>query len=311
MSYLRELWRFARPHTIIGTSLSLVCLWLMARGMFRPPVSGALGDELGDFELGWQELILTWLACIAANVYIVGLNQVTDIELDRINKPYLPLASGVWSRKTGERVVWFCLGLSALLTLLIDSDWLYWTVGLSLMLGTVYSLPPLRLKRFNFWAAFCIIAVRSLIVNILLFAHVAQWRGPILDLPPLVWLLVAVMFAYSVAIAWFKDLPDDKGDAAYGVETLTVQHGKRWVLQRGTLLLGSTLVATILVAWLSGRFGSATSYLGVSHAILLAVFLWNVKRVELSEPLSVRRFYLWLWGLFFIEYMVFAGAGYV
>jgi len=27
-------------------------------------------------------------------VYITGLNQVTDVEIDKINKPYLPVASG-------------------------------------------------------------------------------------------------------------------------------------------------------------------------------------------------------------------------
>lgn len=28
------------------------------------------------------------------NVSIVGLNQLYDVEIDKINKPYLPLASG-------------------------------------------------------------------------------------------------------------------------------------------------------------------------------------------------------------------------
>ena len=28
------------------------------------------------------------------NIYIVGLNQLHDVEIDRVNKPYLPLASG-------------------------------------------------------------------------------------------------------------------------------------------------------------------------------------------------------------------------
>ena len=33
-------------------------------------------------------------AALLMNVYIVGLNQLFDIELDRINKPELPLAAG-------------------------------------------------------------------------------------------------------------------------------------------------------------------------------------------------------------------------
>lgn len=36
----------------------------------------------------------------------------------------------------------------------------------SVALGTSYSLPPLRLKRFPFLAAFCIIAVRGALVRL-------------------------------------------------------------------------------------------------------------------------------------------------
>ena len=313
MSFLRELWRFSRPHTVIGTTLSLVCLWVMARGMFRAPVEGvfanaATGDIPGLSVLG---LLLAWGACITANVYIVGLNQLTDIGLDRINKPYLPLASGAWSVRTGRTVVWGCFGASLLLTALVGSRWLWWTVGLSLLLGTAYSLPPFRLKRFNFWAAFCIIAVRSLIVNVLLFAHVADWRASLTDLPPLVWLLVFVMFAFSVAIAWFKDLPDDAGDAAFGVETLTVKLGKRPVLRQGTAVLSLALAGAIVAPWLSGRFGGAAIFLAVAHAVVLAVFTQRARTVDLGSPTSIRRFYLSLWALFFLEYGVFATAGWL
>lgn len=313
MSFLRELWRFGRPHTIIGTSLSLVALWIMARGLFRAPVGDAFVDATAAAAPGLSVLGLavTWLACITANVYIVGLNQLTDVGLDRINKPYLPLASGAWSRRTGQIVVWACFGASLLLTALIGSRYLTWTVGLSLALGTAYSLPPFRLKRFNFWAAFCIIAVRSLIVNVPLFAHVAEWRAPLLDLPPMVWLLVFVMFAFSVAIAWFKDLPDDEGDKAFGVETLTVKLGKRRVLWQGTVVLALALAVAAVAPWLSGRFGGAGTFLAIAHAVIAAVFLWRVASVDLVSPTSVRRFYLSLWALFFVEYGVFAAAGWV
>ena len=311
MSLAREFWRFARPHTIIGTTLSLLALWVMAKGLFRAPVQGVFADVGGGSSVGIELLVMTWLACIAANVYIVGLNQLTDIDLDRINKPYLPLASGAWSVRRGQIVVWTCFGVSLLVTALLGARWLNWTVGLSLLLGTAYSLPPFRLKRFNFWAAFCIIAVRSLIVNILLFAHVAAWRAPLLDLPPLVWLLVFVMFAYSVAIAWFKDLPDDEGDKAYGVQTLTVKLGKRPVLQRGRLLLGAALVVATLAPLLTDRFGDASSFLIVTHAIILAVFVASTLRVKLVEARSIRRFYLGIWAMFFVEYAVFATAAWL
>ena len=309
-SFLVQLWRFARPHTVVGTTLSLVALWVLARGIF--PASTVFANAQGGIgPVGTTTLLLSWVACIGANVYIVGLNQLTDIPLDRINKPYLPLASGAWSVGTGRVVVVGGLLLSLIAAYLVGSPWLWWTVALSLALGTAYSLPPLRLKRFNFWAAFCIIAVRSLIVNVLLFAHVANWQADVRDLPPPVWLLTFVMFAFSIAIAWFKDLPDAEGDAAHGVETLTVRLGRARMLRSGAMVLvvclGLAAAAPLLVRMQS----MSTLALVLGQLAILLAFVWSVRRVELSQKRSIRRFYLTTWGLFFGEYVLWAVAGWV
>ena len=47
------------------------------------------------------------------------------------------------------------------------------TIG-SALLGTAYSLPPLRLKRFPVFAALCIIVVRGTLVNLGFYAHAAH-----------------------------------------------------------------------------------------------------------------------------------------
>jgi len=39
------------------------------------------------------------------NLYITGLNQLYDIELDRVNKPTLPLAAGDMSPAVGTAIV--------------------------------------------------------------------------------------------------------------------------------------------------------------------------------------------------------------
>ncbi len=39
-------------------------------------------------------LLQALLPALLMNIAIVGLNQLTDVEIDRVNKPYLPLASG-------------------------------------------------------------------------------------------------------------------------------------------------------------------------------------------------------------------------
>lgn len=34
------------------------------------------------------------LALLAGNGYIVGINQVYDVDIDTVNKPFLPIAAG-------------------------------------------------------------------------------------------------------------------------------------------------------------------------------------------------------------------------
>lgn len=42
---------------------------------------------------------------VLMNIYVVGLNQLFDVEIDKVNKPYLPLASGKFSMATGIIIV--------------------------------------------------------------------------------------------------------------------------------------------------------------------------------------------------------------
>ena len=50
------------------------------------------------------------VALLAGNGYIVGINQIYDVDIDAVNKPFLPVAAGAYS--TGSRVLGpvSCLG---------------------------------------------------------------------------------------------------------------------------------------------------------------------------------------------------------
>lgn len=95
--------------------------------------------------------------------------QVTDVEIDKINKPYLPIASGELSKTMAKVVVLISLilglGFAAIPSVPFASSALNTVLISSAVLGTIYSLPPLRLKRFPLLAALCIIAVRGSIVS--------------------------------------------------------------------------------------------------------------------------------------------------
>ena len=134
----RALWRFTRPHTMIGTAASIAGLYVICVDAL--PGRRRSRDGLGN--LAW-----TLLAGLCVNVYIVGVNQLEDVEIDRVNKPFLPLASGAMTIATARRIVALC-GVVPVVLALTQGAVETLAVLAGLAVGTAYSVPPLRIKRF-------------------------------------------------------------------------------------------------------------------------------------------------------------------
>ena len=296
-SGLHVLWQFSRPHTIIGTSLSVLGLAIIA--LAAVPKELAL-DRLGEaFVLMVQALV----PCLCANIYIVGLNQLEDVEIDRINKPSLPLAAGTLSRQQGLTIIAVTAALSLVLSYLAGF-FLFMTVVVSLAIGTAYSLPPIRLKRFPFWAALCIYTVRGLAVNLGIFLHFQQRWGGGDRIPAQVWALTAFVVLFAFAIAIFKDIPDAKGDRQFRIKTLTLRLGipavfklSLWVL---TVAYG-LLIAITLFGWIPVQ----PLFLVVTHLVILSLLWFRSRGINLQQNAEVSSFYQFIWKLFFLEYLLF------
>ncbi len=290
--WLYACWKFARPHTVIGTSLSALGLAVMALAQSSDPLPLPL----------LRALFASLLACLCGNIYIVGLNQLEDVEIDRVNKPHLPLASGEFTRRQGQRIV-LATGLLALGLSAWQGWFLMATVWTSLLIGTAYSLPPIRLKRFPVWAALCIFSVRGAIVNLGLFLHFNQSLGNPPQLPPAVWVLTLFVLVFTVAIAIFKDIPDLEGDRRYQISTFTIRLGAKRVFRLALALLTLCYLGMLAAAfWLPGV---NSLLLGMSHLLLLGLLWWRSTQVDLSSKPEVARFYQFIWKLFFLEYLLF------
>jgi homogentisate phytyltransferase/homogentisate geranylgeranyltransferase len=295
--WLYAFWKFSRPHTIVGTTLSVFSLYTIAIAT-APTVEWNIPSSIG-----WA--IAAWLTCLCGNIYIVGLNQVYDIDIDRMNKPHLPLASGEFSSPVGWSIV-MVTGLIALVTAPLQSAALTVTVWASLAIGTAYSLPPIRLKRFPFWASVCIFTVRGVIVNLGLFLHFQTVLGHAFKVTPPVWALTAFVLVFTFAIAIFKDIPDLEGDRRYNITTFTVQLGPRvvfnmarWVM---TFCYGGMMLASF---WLPSV---NTVLMLVTHTLALGVMWILSQRVNLHSKQSIAQFYQFIWKLFFLEYLIFPAA---
>lgn len=288
---LNSFWKFSRPHTIIGTSLSVIALYLLA--------VANLGVDFSSL----SALVIPWVACLCGNVYIVGLNQLEDVEIDKINKPHLPLAAGEFTLKQGQLIV-VIAGLLALALSAWGGVWLLATVGVSLLIGTCYSLPPIRLKRFPLWAALCIFTVRGIVVNLGIFLHFSNKFTGEEFLPASVWVLTLFIVVFTVAIALFKDVPDLEGDRQYNISTFSLILGKQKVFNVARGVIAFCYVAMILAAilWLKD---ANVWFLVASHAVLLGVLWWRSLGVNLGEKQEITDFYQFIWKLFFLEYILF------
>lgn len=290
----RTLWQFGRPHTLIGTTLSVL-------GLFVIVVASASGPPANRQALG--VLAAAWLAGLSANIAVVGLNQLTDVPIDQINKPYLPMAAGKLGRGPAWAIV-LLLAAASLVLAAAHGPVLLATITLSLILGTVYSLPPLRLKRYPLAAALCIVAVRGPIVNVGIARYFNQALFGLGTIPPAVWPLTLFITGYSLAIALAKDLPDVAGDRQFAIQTLAVRLGPTAVFRRVCRLLAGCCVGMMALA-LAALPGVAAGLLVVWHGTLLAL-LWRAARaVDPDTMTGVVPFYRLMWRLFYAEYIVF------
>jgi homogentisate phytyltransferase/homogentisate geranylgeranyltransferase len=285
----RLLYEFARPHTVIATSVQVITMLIIVAG-WRPLTLDLIGL--------W---VATWIVCLSLNLYVVGVNQLTDVAIDRINKPWLPIAAGRLSVQAGRWFVVIAL-IIALIGAWLLSLYLWLTVVTITLIGSLYSLPPFRLKRKPLAAAISIASARGVIANVGLALHYRHWLE--VDLPFTTLVLTAVFFfGFALVIAFYKDLPDDRGDRMYQIETLTTRLGPRRVLHLGRLLLTACYLLPIAVGlWSMPAF--AAGFLAISHAIVIIVF-WIVSlRVDLQQQQSITNFYMFLWSIFYTEFVL-------
>jgi homogentisate phytyltransferase / homogentisate geranylgeranyltransferase len=283
---LSVLWRFSRPHTLVGTFVSATGLYVIA------------ASELG--RSGIDHLLWVMLAGAGVNVAIVGVNQITDVEIDRINKPHLPIAAGDLSVEAAWRIVVVAAAIPLALALTqgaLETA----AVAVALAVGAAYSLPPVRLKRFPVVAAFCISLVRSIAVNLGMYGHFALAFGGELTIAPAVWALTLFVLPFSFAIAVLKDVPDREGDRAFRIATFTVRLGPRRAARLGLAALVSAYLGMIVLGPLLVDDADGLVLAG-GHAVALALLLVWARRADPSDPAAFTGFYLRVWALFFVEY---------
>lgn len=317
-SFPLVLWRFTRPHTLIGSALAIPSIMLLAAPTYQSFFT----------KRALSSLLYAAVPSLLMNLYITGLNQITDVEIDKINKPDLPIAKGDLTLSTASVVVTLALVISLAMSVVHP---LYSTGGLQLalwgsfLLGTMYSLEPIRMKRHPLLAAFCIVAVRGTIINAGFYSHAlssafsssttgaAATAGVgVLNCLANEWkckFSSAFFAVFGIVIALMKDVPDHKGDRIFNIRSFTVRLGPKRVFDtmKNLLVVLFGVFGGSLMKW-----GTMAPTLGVAaRRGLIGLGCWaagytvnkEAKGVDAEDSGEVYTYYMYLWKLFYLSYL--------
>ncbi|XP_057728977.1 naringenin 8-dimethylallyltransferase 2, chloroplastic-like isoform X1 [Arachis stenosperma] len=236
--------------------------------------------------------------------FVMGVNQLSDVEIDKINKPDLPLASGEYSFTSGVILVTSFLLAGFGVAWMLGSQPLIWSVVVTAALMGAYSVnfPLLRWKRS------IILTSLSNAIAMLASFHI----GPFLHMKTFV-LKKAATFPRSmilgcVVIGLFytiitltKDLGDVEGDKAAGLKTLPIRLGVKPVFWLCVSLIQMAYGIAITMGALSPVLWSKIVTV-VAHAFMV-FYVWNhaLNSVDLSSKDSLHSFHLFMFKLVTVE----------
>ncbi len=152
------------------------------------------------------------IALLLGNAFIVGINQIYDVGIDKMNKPFLPIASGELSPKLAWIIVASCGIIGPLMVYNLFPTILFRLYMLGWTLGCIYSVPPIRTKRNPIAAGLTIATVRGFLLNFGVYYAVRNAIGATFSWSPKVSFLARFMTVFATVIAVTKDLPDTEGD---------------------------------------------------------------------------------------------------
>jgi len=293
---LRALYKFTRPHTIRGTVLASIA------GTIRALVDTP-GFSLADaqWSVRLPRAIIGMIALLLGNAFIVGINQIFDEGIDKLNKPFLPVASGEMS----TRFAWVAVLSSGIIGPLIVKSFfpplLFQLYMAGWTLGAVYSIPPIRTKQNPILAGLTIASVRGFLLNFGVYYAVKDAIGAPFSWSPKVSFIARFMTAFATCIAVTKDLPDVEGDKAFQIETFATRVGVSKIAKGATVFLLLNYVHAIATGILSKRAFNLLPMIG-GHAALAAMLMFRFTQLDPESMPSIKTYYKHIWDLFYLEY---------
>jgi chlorophyll/bacteriochlorophyll a synthase len=215
MSRTRVSLEFSRPFTLVAPALGFVSGAATAYG--------AAPRETWTAAILVYPLVGLTMAAVL-NAASNALNQIYDLEIDRVNKPKRPLPSGRLSMRDAWAFTAAAYAVALVLAWFVaprGRHECFALVSAAAICTYVYSVPPLRTKRLGMWANLTIAVPRGVLLK------VAGWSSikTIVGAEP--WYIGAIFGLFLLGASTTKDFADMEGDARGGCRTLPIIYGVR------------------------------------------------------------------------------------
>ena len=238
----------SRPFTLVAPALGVV--------------SGAVTAAGAHPRESWSSDLILYpaLGALMAAILNAGnnaLNQIYDLEIDRINKPKRPLPTGRLSVREAWAFTWITYVVALVLAWLVAPGGrheCFWIVVAATIATFIYSCPPLRTKQRGIWANVTIAVPRGVLLK------VAGWSSvkTIFGVEP--WYIGMIFGLFLLGASTTKDFADMEGDARGGCRTLPIIYGVR---QAAWMISPSFVLPFMLIS-----VGAATGILTGNHLLL-------------------------------------------
>ncbi|HEY7500261.1 MAG TPA: UbiA family prenyltransferase [Vicinamibacterales bacterium] len=245
-----SLWfEFSRPFTLVAPALGFVSGSVTA--------AGAAPRESWSSALVLYPLIGMTMAAVL-NAASNALNQIYDLEIDRVNKPRRPLPSGRLSLGGAWIFTLTTYAVALVLAWLVAPGGrheCFWIVIVATVITVLYSAPPFRTKRLGIWANVTIAIPRGVLLK------VAGWSAvkTVIAIEP--WFIGGIFGLFLLGASTTKDFADMEGDAKGGCRTLPIIYGVR---RAAWMISPSFVVPFVMIA-----VGALTGILTGNRTLLL------------------------------------------
>jgi 4-hydroxybenzoate polyprenyltransferase len=234
-----------RPFTLVAPALGFI--------------SGALTAVGAAPHEGWTPALLVppvvgSLMAATLNAGNNALNQIYDLEIDRVNKPKRPLPSGRLTIAEAWRFTAITYVLSLVLAWRVapaDRHECFWLVLVAVVCTFIYSVPPLRTKRLGIWANVTIAIPRGTLLKVAGWSSVKTIAG----VEP--WYIGAIFGLFLLGATTTKDFADMEGDRLGGCRTLPIQFGVRraaWMISPSFVIPFAMIPLGAWLGILTGNF---------------------------------------------------------